>query len=112
MGRIAHIPNTAGDTDSLCERRWRARFTRLVRYTGRQWVQLAELQMDKVALQGWIRVDGNSQDSTEGGRGANNATLLDEVDSRWELGITGTADVSKGPLLKYHEWGYRNGPIY
>ena len=61
--------------------------------------------MDKIALRRWILVDGNSQEATEGGRGDNNTRLLAEIDSRWELGRAENADVSKGPLLNYQEWG-------
>ena len=68
--------------------------------------------MDKIALQRWILVDGNSQEATEGERKAHNTRLLAEIDSRWELGRTENAETSKRPLLNYQEWGAIEMSLY
>ena len=68
--------------------------------------------MDKIAVERWILVDGNSHEATGGERKARNTRLLAEIDSRWELGRTENADTSKRPLLNYQEWGAVEMSLY
>ena len=91
------------DTEHPFARRWRMRYTRGVRYKECQRGQLAELQMDEIALQRDILVEENRQEATEGGRRALNIRLLAEIDSGWELERTKDADTCKSPLLNYQE---------
>ena len=53
---ICQIPRR--DTEYICACRWHMRFARGVRYKECQSGQLAEFQMDKVALQRWILMGG------------------------------------------------------
>ena len=99
---ICQIP--WGDTEYICARRWRMRFTRGVIYKECQWGQLAELQIDKVALRRWISAEENSPEPFEGEWRASNTRLLKQIDGRWELDRTEKADTSKKPLLGYGEW--------
>ena len=92
---ICQIP--WGNVEHTCACRWRMRFSRWVRYKECQWGELAELQMDKVALQRWIWIDGNSQEACEGERKAHIVKLLGHIDSRWGFGRTEDADTNKKP---------------
>ena len=94
-----------GDTEYICACRWRMRFNRGVSYKEFQWGELAELQMDKVALQRWILAEENSQDACEGERKAHNAKISEQIDSRRELDRGENADTGKQPLLNYEECG-------
>ena len=98
------MANQMGDTEYICACRWHMRFTRWVRYMECQWGQLAEFQMDTVALQRWILMGGNSQKACEGTRRVNNTRLLKQIDDRWEVDRAEKADTQKKPLSGYEEW--------
>ena len=84
-----------GDTEYICACRWRMRFTRGVRYKECQWGQLAELQIDAVALRRWILMEENDQEACTGERRSSNARLLNKIEERWEVGRTDKADKSR-----------------
>ena len=100
---ICQIP--WGDTEyPICACRWHMRFARGVRYKECQRGQLAELQMDTVALQRWILIEENSQRGCEGTRRVNNDRLLKQIDDRWEIYRAEKAGAEKKSLLEYEEW--------
>ena len=80
------------------------RYTRCVRYKERQWGQLAELQVDGIALQRDILVEQNKREPTDNEQRDSNVRLLAEIDERWGMSRTENADIAKKPPLSYNKW--------
>ena len=93
-----------GGADEICACRRNLGFTRGAMYKESQWEQLAELQIDAVALRRSILMEENDHESCKGERRSNNSRLLQKIEARWEVGRTDKADTKKKPLPEYEEW--------
>ena len=99
---ISQMPWRGVDTVCACRRHMG--FTRGVVYKEGQWGQLAELQIDAVALQRWILKEENDPEACKGDRRSNKSRLLQRIEGRWEVDRTHKANAGKKPLLEYEEW--------
>ena len=69
-----------------------------------QWGNMAELQIDKVAIREDILIGQNVSGGTEQDLGEFYRQLLNEIEGRWEPSREEDADISKRPLIRYAEW--------
>ena len=73
-----------GGREKICARRWHMRYTRGVVYKEGPYGQLAELQIDTVALQRGLLVGENAKAECMEEKRARNERLVRKIDSRWE----------------------------
>ena len=68
------------------------RYTRGVVYKGGPYEQLAELEIDTVALRRGLLIDENAKADCKEERRTHNGGLIRKIDSRWESKRTEEAD--------------------
>ena len=80
-------------------------------YKAGKYGQLAELQIDTVALQRGLLSDENAMADCKEEASAHNGRLIREIDSRWESKRTEESDTLKKPLITYPEWISIDGEV-
>ena len=100
-----------GGSEKICARRWHMRYARGVVYKEGPYEQLAELQIDTVALKRGLLMGENAKADCEEEKIAHNERLMRRIDSRWELKRTEESDTMKKPLITYPEWIAIDGKV-
>ena len=87
------------------------RYTRGVVYKDGSWGQLAELQIDTVAMKRGMFMEENAKADCKEGKRRHNEQLVQRTDKRLEVGRTEEADTLKKPSITYTEWIAIDGKV-
>ena len=80
------------------------RYTRGVVLKDGQFEQMAELQIDTIALQRGMLVEENAGINCKKEKIGHNTRMIQRTDGRWGTSRTSEADAAKNPLINYKEW--------